>query len=132
MMKNKLFILIALFFFPYLCAYEDMGYHYLAKFEGCNSASLLETVNLRVACYRAANASGAHILNQSEAHFMGGGYTWFAILAESHASIHTYPEYNSCFIDLFTCGDTCDHEAFIQILKNYLQPEKTHEQCIAR
>jgi S-adenosylmethionine/arginine decarboxylase-like enzyme len=53
-------------------------------------------------------------------------------LSESHASIHTYPEHGKCFVDLFTCGDKCDHEVFNDALKAYLQPKKVAEMVLAR
>jgi S-adenosylmethionine decarboxylase len=38
--------------------------------------------------------------------FQPQGVTLLALLAESHASIHSWPEIGYCAIDLYTCGDT--------------------------
>ena len=53
-----------------------------------------------------------------------GGYTGLVLLAESHASIHTYPETNTIFIDLFSCRELSetDNKTF---LDDYLNPIKS-------
>jgi S-adenosylmethionine/arginine decarboxylase-like enzyme len=50
--------------------------------------------------------------------------TGLALLCESHASIHTYPEHNACFVDLFTCGENCDWEKFESVMVSFLEPLK--------
>lgn len=114
------------------CAYEDKGRSYFAKFEGCDNDALLDIYAMYDRAVLATELSGATILCTNDHEFEGGGYTWFAVLAESHASIHTYPEYNSCFIDLFTCGDKCNHQMFIELMKDYLKPQSVIEQTIER
>lgn len=48
----------------------------------------------------------------------GGGVSIIAIVAESHISIHTYPEYNFALVDVFTCGKyTKPEKAFKYIVK---------------
>ena len=46
-----------------------------------------------------------------------GGATAFALLAESHISVHTWPELGSIVIDIFTCGDTMNLPALIEFFK---------------
>jgi S-adenosylmethionine decarboxylase len=54
------------------------------------------------------------------------------LLSESHASIHTYPEHGKCFVDLFTCGDKCDHNVFNEVMQEYLKPRKVAEIVLVR
>jgi len=63
--------------------------------------------------------------------FENGGYTAFALLAESHISIHTYPEYKSIFLDVFTCGKS-DTGCIVDALAEYYRPQKQFVQCIER
>lgn len=87
---------------------------------------------LLVALIGAIDASGATILSYHVEKFEGGGVTASFLLSESHASIHTYPEHGGCFIDLFTCGDTCHWEPFDKILAAYLEPADKHTSVIER
>ncbi len=77
-------------------------------------------------------AAGATLLSSSSHIFPGGGFTIVLLLAESHASIHTYPEHGSCFIDLFTCGESCEAEAFEQLMRARLCPVESDIQILSR
>jgi S-adenosylmethionine decarboxylase len=52
----------------------------------------------------AVDAGGGHVLNASHVIFPNGAITLVLILAESHLSIHTWPEESLVAIDLFSCG----------------------------
>jgi S-adenosylmethionine decarboxylase len=52
----------------------------------------------------AVGAGGGHVLDASHVTFPNGAITLVLILAESHLSIHTWPEENLIAIDLFSCG----------------------------
>jgi S-adenosylmethionine decarboxylase len=52
----------------------------------------------------AVHAGGGHVLDASHVVFPNGAITLVLILAESHLSIHTWPEENLVAIDLFSCG----------------------------
>jgi S-adenosylmethionine decarboxylase len=54
------------------------------------------------------------------------------LLSESHASIHTYPEHGKCFVDLFTCGDSCSNHIFNEELQKYLKPKKVAAMVLIR
>jgi S-adenosylmethionine decarboxylase len=49
--------------------------------------------------------------------FSPHGFTCFLLLAESHASLHAWPEYNYCAIDLFTCALGTDFMPVLMRLK---------------
>ena len=48
----------------------------------------------------------------------GGGATLFALLKESHISIHTWPEKDKMVIDIFTCGAPKNAELAMSHLLN--------------
>src|ERR1700761_1443127 len=52
----------------------------------------------------AVTAGRGHVLDTSHVSFPNGAVTLVLILAESHLSIHTWPEENLIAIDLFSCG----------------------------
>ncbi len=55
-------------------------------------------------CTAAVRAGRGHVLDASHVVFPNGAITLVLILAESHLSIHTWPEENLVAIDLFSCG----------------------------
>lgn len=57
------------------------------------------------ACLTAAVEAGATVLNYQWHAFEPHGVTCLVLLAESHISIHTWPELGSAAVDIFTCGE---------------------------
>ena len=112
--------------------YQFAGIHFLASYVGCGDKPLNNIEGLRAAMQNAVKASGATMLNNVDHVFDSNGYTAAIILSESHASIHTYPEFNSCFVDLFTCGDKCSYERFDKVLREYLVPKTVNYQVVKR
>ncbi len=109
-----------------------MGKHLIASYSGCNTEALSNVDALRATMENGVIASGATILQSAYHEFPGNGLTMVILLSESHASIHTYPEHGSCFIDLFTCGDNCSNEKFDAVLRAYLKPSSVHEKILLR
>ncbi|PCH61859.1 MAG: adenosylmethionine decarboxylase [SAR86 cluster bacterium] len=67
----------------------------------------------------AATAAGAIVLHSSVHEFGEGfGNTGVVMLAESHISVHTWPELNYAAFDVFLCGDSVAIETAIDVLKN--------------
>lgn len=70
----------------------------------------------------AVDAAGATLLHIHLHHFTpNGGVSGVAVLAESHISIHTWPERDYAALDVFMCGDAEPHNA-IPILKQAFEP----------
>lgn len=64
-----------------------------------------DEAHIRNVLANAAQLSGSTLLNISSHKFDPHGVTAVALLAESHISIHTWPENNMAVCDIFTCGD---------------------------
>jgi S-adenosylmethionine decarboxylase len=70
----------------------------------------------------AAITAGATILHTHLHHFQpNGGVSGVVVLAESHISIHTWPERNFAALDVFMCGE-CDPMKTIPVLREAFQP----------
>ena len=79
--------------------------HILFTLKGCN-VELMEDENyMRKMLYNAAKECNSTLLNLSVYKFEPQGFTGIAMLAESHISIHTWPENGMAVCDVFTCGD---------------------------
>jgi S-adenosylmethionine decarboxylase len=93
-----------------------VGQHVLAEFEGIDSAVLDDVEFLCGALNAALREAGATVCEVVSKRFVPHGVTVVALLAESHASLHTYPEFGSVFLDVFTCGDKADPEHAVRLL----------------
>jgi S-adenosylmethionine decarboxylase len=71
----------------------------------------------------AVTACGATLLGLEVHKFKPHGVTGVAVIAESHISIHTWPEFDYAAIDIFTCGNKVNPEKAIKALKKYYSPE---------
>jgi S-adenosylmethionine decarboxylase len=138
-MRKQSFITLWLaFLFQLTAIHSDetihnfVGHHFIASYMGCDSKALTDLDNLEKALEEAARASGAQILSSLKHVFPPDGLTMVILLSESHASIHTYPEYGACFVDLFTCGHTCDSKPFELALETYLKPEFINKRLLLR
>lgn len=73
-----------------------------------------------------ALAAGATILHSHFHHFTpNGGVSGVVVLAESHISIHTWPERGFAALDIFMCGD-CNPYKAIPLIKAAFSPSDVH------
>ena len=79
--------------------------HILIDYTVADEALLTVPAPGIAALREAVIAGGATVLKQHEHKFEPGGYTGFLLLAQSHASIHTWPEESLVSIDVFACGE---------------------------
>jgi len=112
--------------------FEFVGRHLLASYMGCDAAALADETGLLAAMKAAVKASGATLISSLQHSFTPSGMTAVMLLSESHASIHTYPEHQACFVDLFTCGRGCSAERFEAVICKYLKPTRANHRTIVR
>ncbi|MDQ6991500.1 MAG: adenosylmethionine decarboxylase [Mariprofundaceae bacterium] len=99
------------------------GKHVLIDYWGAKG--LQDTVFIEKAMRAAAQACGATVLQVHLHQFGSGcGVTGVAILAESHITIHTWPEIEFAALDIFMCGQ-CDPSDAIAPLAKLFLPKKT-------
>lgn len=80
------------------------GRHLIAELYDCDQTSLTDSSRINVLLQRAAKTAGVRVLDTLVHSFPGGGVTGLCLLAESHLSIHTWPEHRYAAVDMFTCG----------------------------
>jgi S-adenosylmethionine decarboxylase proenzyme len=108
------------------------GQHVLAEFEGVDPALLDDVAFLRVTLARSLDRAGATVCDVVSRRFAPQGVTVLALLSESHASLHTYPEVGSVFLDVFTCGNRADPELAMRLLAEALAATSTNTTTIRR
>jgi S-adenosylmethionine decarboxylase len=88
-------------------------------------AVLTDCDSLRSLLYRAAAAGSATVLADEFYVFPNGAVTGVLLLAQSHLSIHTWPELRLANIDLLSYGNV-DGDAVLEVLQTALRPERTN------
>ena len=102
---------------------EFAGTHLLLDLWGAKYLDNIEHVeNAMLEC---VNACGATLLHIHLHHFSpNGGISGVAILAESHISVHTWPELDYAAFDIFMCGN-CRPDRAAEVLAEYFRPARS-------
>lgn len=97
------------------------GHHLIIDLWG--AARLDELDHVEAALREAVDATGGTLLHVHLHHFTpNGGISGVAVLAESHISIHTWPERDYAALDVFMCGDAAPEKA-IAVFERAFAPE---------
>ena len=106
--------------------------HLLLELYRCDYEKLNDESFLRCTLNRAAKLANATVLNLISNKFEPQGVTAIALLAESHISIHTWPESNYSAVDIFTCGQNMMPKLASQYLIEALKAEEHFLRVIER
>ncbi len=106
------------------------GNHLIIDIYGASGLSSIEHIkSILGKCVIAAGATTLH----THLHYFSpnGGVSGVVVLAESHMSIHTWPEVDYAAIDIFTCGDA-NPELCIPVLKSGFNTDRVYVQRLMR
>ena len=92
---------------------------------------LTDADELRAVLHAAAAAGGATVVGERFYAFPNGAVTGVLLLAQSHLSIHTWPELALANVDLLTCGEI-DGGAVLRTIRVRLDVERASVSCIRR
>ncbi|MBZ0157433.1 MAG: adenosylmethionine decarboxylase [Alphaproteobacteria bacterium] len=95
-----------------------LGTHLLVELRDCNPEILKDLTRVKEALVSAAKEAKATIIDVSFHEFNPFGISGMIVIAESHLSIHTWPEYTYAAVDIFTCGDVIKPEVAAHYLIN--------------
>jgi len=93
-----------------------LGTHLLVELRDCNPRIIKDLAKVKNALVSAAKEAKATIVDISFHEFNPFGISGMVIIAESHLSIHTWPEYSYAAVDIFTCGDLIKPEVAASFL----------------
>jgi S-adenosylmethionine decarboxylase proenzyme len=99
---------------------KALGRQIVVEYYGCNPVALNNVAFIKRAMRQAAEASGATIVEDVFHVFNPHGVSGVVVIAESHLTIHTWPEYGYAAVDLFTCGDDVNPDVAFEHLKDKL------------
>jgi len=103
-----------------------LGQHILLDLYDCDIKQLGDVDQIKAFMLEAAKIAEATIVGEFFHEFSPYGISGIVIIAESHISIHTWPERNFAAIDIFTCSDEMKYEDASQYLIKALKARK-HE-----
>jgi S-adenosylmethionine decarboxylase len=93
-----------------------LGRHLLVELYECEKEVLDDLSSIREAMLKAARDCGAVVMGDSFHHFSPQGVSGVVVIAESHLSVHTWPEYAYAAVDIFTCGTAVDPQKAAVVL----------------
>ena len=83
---------------------HTLGRHVIAEFYGCDHSVIDDVSQIRTALVDATSAIGATVVAEAFHKFAPQGVSGTVVIAESHLSVHTWPEKGYVAIDIYTCG----------------------------
>jgi len=102
---------------------NTVGVHCILELKGCPSHLLDDEQLILQSMANASATAMSTLLNLSSHKFEPQGVTALALLAESHISIHTWPETGYAAVDIFTCGETAKPRLACEYFIEKLQAE---------
>jgi len=102
-----------------------LGKHLLLELKDCDAGLLNDMDYLREALTGVAVLIGATVIKDSFYQFSPQGISGVVIIAESHISIHTWPENSYAAVDVFTCGEVIQPVKAVKPLAERLKAKST-------
>ncbi len=98
-----------------------LGRHLVVELCECNPAKLNDQAFLEECLDEAVRRSGATKVRSVFHRYNPQGISGVVVIAESHISIHTWPEYGYAAVDFFTCGTSVDPYLAMEHVKKGLE-----------
>ncbi len=102
---------------------KSLGRHLIAEFYGCSPVKISKVPTIKRAMEDAAIEASATIVSSNFHQFNPYGVSGVIVIAESHLTIHTWPEYGYASVDVFTCGDDVDPTIALDYLEQALEAD---------
>lgn len=105
--------------------------HLLAEYHHCETDGLNDLAAMRSLMLAAAQAIDVAVLDSTFRQFEPQGVTGVVVIAESHLSVHTWPEHRYVAVDIFTCGNV-DPQRAHAVLAAKLRPGRADLMLVSR
>jgi len=102
-----------------------LGRHLLLELFDCDLDAINNVETVKGALIEAAKRAQATIVDVVFHEFNPFGVSGVVVIAESHLSIHTWPEYRYAAVDIFSCGDVLQPEVAATYLVEQFGAERT-------
>ncbi len=111
---------------------DTIGYHYVVEASGCDPKILSDANKIREIFLKAAEVGDMEVKASYFFKFSPTGVSGMVIVAESHISIHTWPEKGYAAIDVYTCGKKADPEKAVDYILDTIKAEYAHVSEVKR
>lgn len=109
-----------------------LGYHYLLELENCDKTRLMVVKQVEFRMKALVKIGGLTPIKHYFHQFKPWGVSGIVVLAESHFTIHTWPEYDYAAVDLFVCQPLADAEGLCQEIQNAFRAQNLKIKYIER
>ena len=113
-------------------SHTALGTHCILELYGCPFEILNDEQHVKNAIVEASQEAMSTLLNISTHSFDPHGVTALGLLAESHISVHTWPELGYAAVDIFTCGQTAKPRQACQMMGKRLGAESQYLRVLPR
>ncbi|MBW1992739.1 MAG: adenosylmethionine decarboxylase [Deltaproteobacteria bacterium] len=108
------------------------GYHLMLELYGCDQDKINSRKFLHKLVKSAVKIAGLTNLGSRFHQFEPQGVTGFTLLAQSHISLHTWPEFGYLVLDIFTCGDHQQADLLASHILKRLRPQRVSSQVVRK
>lgn len=109
-----------------------VGRHIIAELYGVKEELIAREETVRAIVEEVVEQAGLTKVGSIYKQFNPHGVTGVVLIAESHVSIHTWPEYELVNLDIFTCGDTSKVEKAFKLFLERLKPKSYRHYVLDR
>lgn len=111
---------------------DPLGEHYLIELYDCDKEVLNSLNIVTETMLEASRMAGATIIDDRFHKFSPQGVSGVVVIAESHLSIHTWPELGYAALDLFTCSHDLNIQSAMDFLRQVFRPGDVEVKYTAR
>jgi S-adenosylmethionine decarboxylase len=111
---------------------KPLGRHIVAELSQCNPEVLCSVEKVKEYIEEAAKRAHAQILEVALHKFSPQGVSGVVVIAESHLSIHTWPELGYAAVDIYTCGETTNPSKACEYLAEMLGAKQIAQTILER
>lgn len=111
---------------------DGLGYHLIADLKGCSLSKIESLEFVQNTLKSAVSVGGATFIKDFAHQFSPYGISAVVIIAESHITFHSWPEFRAVAIDLFTCSSEMKPDLMINFLKEAFEATSIETQHLSR
>ncbi len=111
---------------------RTFGRHYLVDLHDCDPEKIKYVDPVRIAALKAGHECRATLLGNQFHQFEPMGVSGVILIAESHISLHTWPEAGFVSLDIFTCGEEMEPAIAVDALAREFGASEIQMQVVER